>query len=146
MQVDPYILGVIRLADRRGLLTGDLSPIQEWMLQILMLWELKQDAQRIEDETFNQVRAAMLIVNPFGFDIQHWMRNLYPEFYRKPATEETVVVEEVTEEDLEDSTGGWDFKYSETTPEEIEEVLRGLGQMGKLTLDDLDASADDGWV
>jgi hypothetical protein len=147
--VNPYVMGVIRLADRRGLLTGSLSLVQDWGLRVLIAWEEDRDATRRTSERIDQARASLLLLNPHGLDPKTWFRALYPDFFGQAEVEYVEV--EVDERDIEgDSSGRWDFSQSMTDADEIEAVLRNMGQTSRMTLAEADAVApdddDEGWM
>ena len=79
----------IRLADRRGILKGELNPLQNYALQIALL---EEDKVTFEAEE-NRMRYTLLASNP----------ELYKKIFRDPVVEEDEVgVEWITPESAED--------------------------------------------
>jgi len=121
-------MGEIRLADRRGKLTGDLSRVQEWALRLILAWEHDRDSIRRTEATANDLRLAILMNGGSQSETMvERFRRLYPELVQ-PVTDVTDVTD-VTEEDLEDPEGDWDFSQVEMDQDDVEDVLRQLGTM-----------------
>jgi hypothetical protein len=117
--------------------------VQDWALKTLIVWEMSQERRRLFSQRYDQVRASLLAIDPAADpSVMKRYRQLYPEFMPK---REEVVITQVSEVELFDTTGDWDFEQSVTSHEEIEEVLRNLGQNFTMTLDDV-PDDDEGWM
>lgn len=87
----------------------------------------------------------MVTSTPLQVDIKQ-VAKLFPEFFEsaRGGQVEEIVVEDVTEEELVDTTGTWHFEQSTTSEDEIEAVLRSMGQNAHVRFADVDT--DEGWL
>lgn len=111
---------------------------------MLMLWEEVEEDRKRFDDRFTALRANLAVVPTDQIDYVN-IKRLFPEFFPEPKKEE-IVIYEVSEEELVDTTGEWRFDKSETAMDEIEAVLQSLGQSSRITLTPADEVDDGGWI
>lgn len=117
-RIDSWLLSRLRLADRRGVLTGPhRSVVQVFGLELLLIEEA-YSARRLQGQDLvDAVRIALV-----SHEGQTAVEKLFPEWF--PALEPKTII---TEEDLKDTTGEWKFT-EEMSRADVEEVLRKMGQ------------------
>lgn len=141
--------GVIRLAERRGIFQRrTLSRVQDWCVKLSLAMDAERSRQADLARTYDLVRASLVGRVPYMETdlLRSEIQRLFPEFFEEEG-DEVVVIDEITEEELEDTTGAWDFSQATVSEEEISEVLAALGQTMKVEWADVEEVEDDGgWV
>lgn len=127
--MDPYLTGSFRLADRRGLLTGDLSRVQDYALQALLVMEGHDRGE----EFVRDLKVNLLAANPSS----EQARLLFPEWYGDS-------VPEADADDFEATGGPVEYEFSNPVPEDAEEILARLMANASVTTMASDIP-DDGW-
>ena len=125
-----------------GILQGpSLSLVQVRALQILMEMEVQDRERRRADDASVQFRLAV-VSNP---NLVHSIDEVVAIFPEWDSNTETVITE-ITEEDIEDTEGEWQFT-SDITPEEAQRLLGGVTSMpmSDLVNDAVSPYEDEGW-
>lgn len=105
------MLGKIRLAERRGLLEGrNLSRVQEFGLEILIINETM-------DEAMADLQPSAMVP-------------------MRPDDDGAVVVEEVTEANVDDDDPNIVWKMPEMGRDEMLDLMSSVGQVGTMTAAD----------
>jgi len=131
---DPWLEYRLRLAEKRGVLSGgrSLNRVQERAIELLLVMQIMRERAEKDDA----IKQALISSD----------KMLYPVLY--PSPDEANVTEESVEEDLAD-TGQSQWRFDqEVDPKEAEEILASLLAQGggTLKMKDLDKEGDgDGW-
>ncbi len=109
--------------------------VQEYALDLVILAEARSKTE----ERMEQFKLAMISYDP------KFIKVMYPEWAKK--VEENKVEREVTEADLEDTTGEWKFT-DQVSPEDAEAILQSFltNPTGSFTGADLGAHDEEGWM
>jgi len=115
---DPWLEHRLRLANRRGLLTGKhLSRAQEFALDLILVSEAREQQQKMSDA----FKLAVISADP-----GRYIPIVYPGWTSKTD-------EEITDKDFKESAGDWTFTEG-LDKQSVEETLDDLMAFTPTTL------------